>query len=171
MDYIVRPKIREPGTGKAAAGDEAPQDRLLKYIPLTIAGAYPILENGIAQYITTPVADMSPRFLEWLVFAALILYYVLFLNVKFNATTLQGWTRIRLQTLQTVVSIIAFFVWTYSIKSAIWTGVYNAGLALIVAMLFVLFAGLYAPTVSLDEARAASLLPPEPEVSPPPKPA
>jgi hypothetical protein len=51
MDYIVRPKIRLPGAGKAAGAEESAQDRLLKYIPLSIAGAYPLLENGIAEFI------------------------------------------------------------------------------------------------------------------------
>ena len=153
MDYIVRPNITLGGAGKAASAQEKPQDRLLKYIPLSIAGAYPILENGIAEYIKTPIGEISPRLIEWLVFAALLVWYGLFLNLKFNKEVYRGWTRFRLQGTQTCVSIVAFAVWTYSIKAAIWSGIYNAGLALIATALFVLFASLYSPTVSPDEAK------------------
>jgi len=153
MDYIVKPKLDLQGSGKAAGADESPQDRLLKYIPLSIAGAYPLLENGIAEYIKTPVSGISPRAIEWFVFGALLLWYVLFLNQKFSKTVYRGWTRVRLQSLQTGISIVAFCIWTYSIKSAIWADIYNPGLALLATVLFVLFASLYAPTVTPDEAK------------------
>ena len=153
MNYIVEPRIREPGTGKAAGANESPQERLLKYVPLSIAGAYPLLENGIAEYIKTPIGGISPREIAWFVFAALLLWYVLFLNQKFSKTVYRGRTRFRLQGVQTVVSIIAFCVWSYSIKSAIWSDIYNAGLALISTVLFVLFASLYSPTVTPEEAK------------------
>jgi hypothetical protein len=78
---------------------------------------------------------------------------VIFLHKKFNDAIYRGWTRIRLQGLQTAVSIIAFCIWTYSIKSAIWIDIYNAGLALIATVLFLIFASLYAPTVTPDEMK------------------
>jgi hypothetical protein len=160
MDSIVLPNIRATGAGQAATAPESAQDRLLKYIPLSIAGAYPLLENGVAEYIQSPVGNLSPRWIEWFVFVALLLYYAIILNRAFNKKDIRGKTRVRLQTLQTAISVIAFFIWTYSIKSAIWSDIYNAGLAIIIAVLFVLFAGLYAPTVSLEEAREANLIKP-----------
>jgi hypothetical protein len=135
----------------AAAGGDSPQDRLLKYIPLTIAGAYPLLENGIAEYIKTPIAGLAPRWIEWAVFGALILWYLIFLQRKFNQEAYRGWTRLKLQGTQMAVSIIAFCLWTYSVKSAIWTDIYNAGLALILTLMFLLFAGFYTPTVTTND--------------------
>jgi hypothetical protein len=158
MDRIVRPNIRLAGAGQAAGGQESAQDRLLKYIPLSIAGAYPLLENGIAEYTKAPVAHLPSRWIEWFVFAALLLYYAISLHRAFTKRGIKGKTRVRLQLLQTAVSITAFCVWTYSIKSAIWSDIYNAGLALIFAVLFVLFASNYAPTITPDEAREANLV-------------
>jgi len=153
MDYIVRPRIRLPGAAKAAGGEQPWQDRLIKYIPLNIAGAYPLLENGFEQYLKAPLGGLSPRWIEWSVFGALVFWYVCFLNKQFEKDVYRGWVRVRLQGSQTVVSIIAFCVWTYSIKSAIWIDIYNAGLALLATALFLLFTSLYEPTVTPDEAK------------------
>ena len=154
MDYIVRPNVSQPGPGKAAASSEqSTQDRLMAYIPLSISGVYPLLENGIAEYIKTPFKDISPRSIELAVFGLLLLWYMLFLHKQYNKVAFKGWVRAKLQGWQTLVSILAFCVWTYSIKSAIWTDIYNAGLAIVVTVIFVLFAGLYVPTVTPDQAK------------------
>jgi hypothetical protein len=170
MDYIVRPKRRVRGAGVAASSGQAPQDRLLAYIPLTIVGAYPILENALAQYGNTPpLPGLSLSCLERIVFALLILYYVLFLNKKYgDQGDYRGWVRVRLQLTQTIVSIAGFFIWTYSIKSAIWADHYNAPLALLASGLFALFGSLYAPTINLNQGNS---LPQTPQTTEPPAPA
>jgi len=153
MEYIVRPKVTLEGAGKAAGGEQTPQDRLMTYIPLSISGVYPLLENGISDYVKTPFHGLSPRSLELVVFGLLLLWYVIFLHRQFNKTPYKGRARAKLQVLQTFVSIVAFCVWTYSIKSAIWTDIYNAGLAVVATAIFVLFASLYVPTVTPDQAQ------------------
>src|ERR1700754_2915889 len=126
MDYIVRPNIAVKAA-KAASGEQTPQDRLMTYIPLSISGIYPLLENGIAEYIKSPFKNLSPRLIEWAIFGLLLLWYIFFLHKQYNKQPYKKWARAKLQGVQTFVSITAFFVWTYSVKSAIWTDVYNAG--------------------------------------------
>jgi hypothetical protein len=151
MDYVVRPNIAAPAA-KAASAQQTAQDRLMTYIPLSISGVYPLLENGIAEYVKSPFEKMSPRLIEWAIFGLLLLWYILFLHKQYNKQAYVKWARAKLQGVQTFVSIVAFVVWTYSIKSAIWADVYNAGLAIVFTAIFVLFASLYAPTVTPDQA-------------------
>jgi hypothetical protein len=166
-DWVVLPKIVKPGAGQGASGQETPDQRLLKYIPLSIAGAYPLLENAITDYVKSPIAGVPPGLLEWIVFGLLLLWYALALNRGFYKKGYTGTQRWRLQSIQTAVSWLAFAIWTYSIKSAIWVGIgiYNAALAVVAVVVFVLFASFYAPTVNLDEAQKANMV--EKPVEPP----
>lgn len=150
MDLIVLPRRRLRGAGLAASGAaESPQDRLRKYIPLEIAAAYPLLENGLETYVSAPVTGLAPRAVQMLAVAALLLYYALRLHAAFNRSEFRGGVRVRLQTQQTLISVIAFLIWIYDLRSVVWGDWYNAGLALILSALFVLFATLYVPSVDI----------------------
>lgn len=165
-NWVVLPNTIERGAGQSASSQETPDQRLFKYIPLSIAGAYPLLENAITDYIKSPISGVPPRLLEWIVFGLLLLWYAIALHRAFDKKGYTGKQRWRLQFIQTAVSIVAFCVWTYSIKSAIWMHIYNAALAVVLVVIFVLFASFYAPTVDLDEARKANMIAAQPSAPP-----
>src|SRR5262245_16604718 len=83
MDNIVQPNVTAVGAGTAAGGPESAQERLIKYIPLDIAGAYPLLENGIAEYVKNPFPKLPASTIIWAVFGLLLLYYVIKLHIQF----------------------------------------------------------------------------------------
>ena len=157
MDNIVRPEIVAKA-GAAAAGAEGPQERLIKYIPLDIAGAYPLLQNGVADYVKNPLPKLPAQWIIWAVFGLLLLYYVVKLHFQFTKSGIKGRARLILESQQQLVSIVAFVIWTYSLKSAIWTDVYSAGLALILVVAFLLVASNYKPTISLQTAQEGGVV-------------
>ena len=54
MARVLLPRIKVQG-GVAAAGDQDWSARLVSYIPLTISGIYPILDNALSAYSKTPI--------------------------------------------------------------------------------------------------------------------
>jgi hypothetical protein len=154
---IVKPRIRQPGAGTAAAStDETWSARLAKYIPLSIAGAYPVLDNALIAYAREPITDfgLTPRALDIIVFAALLGFSTLELHNQYRRSGLRGPSRWRVQLVQTGMMIVAFVLWTYSIKGSIWSGSYNAALSVILDVLFLLAAN-YVPTLTPKEAEAS----------------
>jgi len=160
MARVIRPRIREQaGIAASGAGDDW-SGRLLSYIPLTISGAYPVLDNALSAYASTyakpptPDASVSPRTLGVIVFGALIIYSIVELHLEYNKKQLSGYVRKKLQTLQTIVMAAAFMLWTYSIRGSIWGTTYNAALALILCILFMLGTRYLPPMgITLNEAR------------------
>ena len=164
MDRIVRPRIRAKGVGRAAAAssEDSAHVRLLKYVPVEIAGAFPLLENVVAGYARNQLElfGRSPREVGWIIFCVLLAIFFWRLNEQF-AKRVKGSKRWKLELKQMCISAIAFALWTYSIRSVIWEPIYEPGLALILVVLFLLAVGSQAPQMTPEEAREAGFIPPK----------
>lgn len=156
MSNVIKPRISDPHTGRAVSGDEAWSERLVKYIPLPIAGAYPVLENALQSYQKQAGLHLPiPTFwLVVIVFWLLVLWSWLDLHKQYNKAGVSGPARWRLEVFQGAVVLVAFAIWTYSIHGLVWGDLYNAGLAMVLVVLFLLFAD-YAPKISPEEAKAS----------------
>lgn len=156
MSRVIKPRISDPHTGRAVSGDEAWSERLVKYIPLPIAGAYPVLENALQSYQKQEGMHLPIPTL-WLVravFCVLVLWTLWDLHEQYRKAGVRGPVRWRLEIFQGVVVFVAFAIWTYSIHGLIWGDYYNAGLAVILVVVFLLFAD-RAPKISPDEAKTS----------------
>jgi len=154
MIRVLRPKIKERGAGTAVAGGQDDWTaRLASYIPLPISGAYPLLDNALTAYAKEPLAQLgiAPWVLGWFVFVALLVLAGLDVNKAYNKKGLRGRTRWRIQIVQTVMMVIAFFLWTYSLHGSVWGSSYSAALSLILSIIFLL-ATAYVPAITPAEA-------------------
>lgn len=157
MAKVLQPRLRIEGRlaragGKAFAGsgDDYAQ-RLLKYIPLKVSGLFPVLDSALGAYIKDPVAGISPRLVNIFVVFALIVVILIEVHRAYNIEHIIGPTRWRMQLIQSAFNVIAFALWTYTVKGKIWNNTNNPALVIILDGVFLLFAQ-YIPSITLREA-------------------
>lgn len=164
MAQVLKPRIRAKSAahrgGKAfsSSGDDYGQ-RLLKYIPLGVSGLFPILDSALADYLRTPVGEISPQQLDQLVLIALAIIVLIEVHRAYQKAGLHGRVRWWLQTVQSVFNLVAFVLWTYTVKGQVWGGTNNAALVVIFDGLFLAFAQ-YLPQITFAEAKQAGLVGP-----------
>jgi hypothetical protein len=166
MIRLLRPQINGP---LAAAGAWSPDDwhdRLMKYVPVEIAGAYPIIENIVSEHTKNgkSIIGFSPLSFAWCIFAILLLLNLGFLHRAYKTRvgpTARAWLEIP----HIIFSTLAFMLWTYAIRSTIWLPLYDADLVLALTIIFGLAAALYTPTVTTQQASESGIIP---AASPPP---
>jgi hypothetical protein len=155
---------RVAGARKASDGDDY-GERLQKYIPLKVSGAFPILDHALESYPQHTIAGISPHLMDILVEVALGVFILVEINQAYARGKLKGWARWRLQIIQSLFNLTAFVLWTYTLKGQIWGGTNNLPVVIILNVLFLLFAA-YAPEISPKEAAEAGEAPTESAAAP-----
>ncbi|MEX3986198.1 hypothetical protein AB4Y45_45905 [Paraburkholderia sp. EG287A] len=151
MDRIVEPVVKDKG-GKAVAGPhESAGDRLLKYVPPDVAGFYAVAQAALASYSKDSLASLSASTLGIAILVACIAATYVLLNRQMKSKALQANVKQRLLLSQFTISVIALLVWSYSINSYIWGGLYKSPIAIIATGIFVMFAGIHVPTITAAE--------------------
>jgi hypothetical protein len=130
---------RNGGRAVSSSGDDYAQ-RLLRYIPVPIAGIYPVLDSAIQTYRKSPVTGLPSQFLNEVVFGLFLVAVIVDIHVAYQKKKIHGRLRRQVQATQTVFSLIAFILWSYTVKGQIWNGENNGGLVIILDGFFLLFA-------------------------------
>jgi hypothetical protein len=133
----------------AAGGGGSNQDdfstRLAKYVPIEIAGPFPIIDKALAQ-APKDTLPISLTTLVWTVFVILFLLNIGYLVRKARQQYPDSALRQTALWYQLPFSCGAFLVWTYAIDSTIWHQWYSPLFAAIFSGLFAVAAGLITPS-------------------------
>lgn len=140
MSRLVRLAPRGAQFAGAAEKDDF-STRLVKYVPVEVAGPFPIIDNALAQY----AQEHRAWVLSLAVFAILFVANVGYLLQKAKKQYPDPAKRRAALWYQLPFSGLAFLIWTYAINSTIWRPHYNPLLATIVSGIFVLLVGLVTP--------------------------
>jgi hypothetical protein len=117
--------------------------------------------SAVEQRVTLnkPVLGLSPLTFAWGVFGIFLLADLLLIHRGYRRTVPQP-ARDWIEIPHLLIHIFAFLIWTYDIRTVIWSGVfeYDPLVVLVLTAAFAVFAVLYQPTISREVAERSGLV-------------
>ncbi len=161
MNRLIQPRIEGPQAAAAASADDW-HERIVKYVPVEIASTYPVVENLIQGFLNKgqSVLGFQPSIFAWLIFIIFLILNFCYLRRTYKKK-IGNPARKKIMVPHLIFSSVAFVLWTYVIRSAIWLPWFDAGLSIIFTIIFILVAGIYQPVITTDEAKESGLTSPQ----------